>query len=284
MKKIVLLFLIFYFLLPAYEISSFKSKEARLIFFDVGQGDSVMLISPKGKTLLIDGGPDKLILEKLAKLLPRDQTKIDWVILSHDHADHYIGLISLLDYYSISQVIAPVWSNNSAVNYWLNILDKQETELININQKMNRFFLEPGCYFDILASPLLFSSSNVSSNNSSFSIKIDCFGLEALLTGDLEEAGERALLEQADIDFLKSPIFKAGHHGSDTSNHLNFLEVVNPEIIVISVGDNNRYKHPGKNIFINANKIGAKVLRTDINGDIEFIFKEEEVIMKIENF
>jgi competence protein ComEC len=279
MKKYLLLVIILYLFFPIFEKINFNNNEARLIFFSIGQGDSAMLISPQGKTLLIDGGPSKLVVEKIGKFLNKREKTIDWLILSHEHDDHYLGLIAASDYYKFSQAILPTWTKNSVLLNWYQVLKEDNTQMVEIGENKKRFYLEDNCFFDVLASPLLFINENVSANNASFSVKIDCYGIEALFTGDLEREGEMSLLELNDINFLSAKIFKAGHHGSNTSSNIEFLEVVKPSLIVISVGKNNSYEHPGKIAIENMKKVNAKIMRTDLNGNIEILSNNKEIFI-----
>ncbi len=282
MNKFILLFIFLYLLLPIFEKLDFKKNEARLIFFSIGQGDAAMLISPQGKTLLIDGGPSKLVVEEIAKFLNKRNKKIDWLMLSHEHDDHYIGLLVASDYYKFSQAIVPTWTDNNLLINWYQELKDNNTKIIEIGENKERFYLEDNCFFDVIASPLLFSSNTVSANNASFSVKIDCYGIEALLTGDLEKEGEMSLAELKDNEFLSAKIFKAGHHGSNTSNNIKFLELVKPELIVISVGENNSYGHPGRKAIESMNIVGASVLRTDLNRNVEILSNNKEIYIKTE--
>lgn len=280
MKNYLLLILTIYLLLPIFEKISFNNNQARLIFFSVGQGDSAMLISPQGKTLLIDGGPSKIVVEKIGKFLKKRIKKIDWLILSHEHDDHYIGLMAASDYYKFSQVIVPTWTNNSLLLSWYETLKDADSNIIELSVIRERFYLEDNCYFDILASPLLYINKKVSSNNASYSVKINCYGIEALFTGDLEKEGEMSLLELNDREFLSAKIFKAGHHGSNTSNNIKFLEVVSPEVIIITVGEDNSYGHPGEKAIKNMQKVKADIRRTDLHGDIEILFNNRGIFIK----
>lgn len=281
MKKIFFLLFLNYLLFSVEIFFSSTKNEARLIFFDVGQGDAALLISPQGKTLLIDGGPDKKIVEKVNNYLPRRNKKIDWVILSHQHDDHYIGLMSLLDYYSFKRIIADLESEKKSIQYFLANLESRNVKIIELDRNIKQFSLEPGCYFSVLASPLLFldTDKKVSINNSSNSVKINCFGLKALFTGDLEKDGENSLLNLNYFDFLSADIFKAGHHGSRTSNQLEFLEAVSPIWTVISAGKNNSYGHPNKEVLNNFEKMKTKIYRTDLNGDIKFLTNGKEIYL-----
>lgn len=280
MKKYFIIIIIFYFLFFIFEKIDLSDKEARLIFFSIGQGDSALLISPRGKTLLIDGGPSKLAVKKIGQALNRRIKNIDYLILSHEHDDHYIGLVAASDYYHFSNLIVPTWTKNNVLLSWYKELNKNKSIFIDINENKERFYLEENCYFDVLASPLMFINKKVSANNASFSVKINCYGIEALLTGDLEREGEMSLLELNDNSFLSAKIFKAGHHGSNTSNNIEFLEAVSPELIIISVGENNSYGHPGKKALKNMNLINSDIMRTDLNGDIEILSNNKEIIIE----
>ncbi len=271
MKKYLLLIIIFYLIFPIYEKTNLRNSEARLIFFSIGQGDAAMLVSPKGKTLLIDGGPSKLVVEKIATFLNKREKTIDWLILSHEHDDHYIGLLAVSDYYKFSKAIVPTWTDKLVLMSWYQVLKEDNTQIVEIGENKERFYLEDNCFFDVLASPLLFTNKNVSANDASFSVKIDCYGIEALFTGDLEKDGEMSLLNINDNDFLSAKIFKAGHHGSNTSNNMEFLEAVSPNLIVISVGENNSYGHPGKIAIENMEKAKASIIRTDLSGNVEIL-------------
>lgn len=281
MRKLILLIFII-FLLNIFELQVFskKNNEVILIFFDVGQGDSALLISPSGKTLLIDGGPDKLIVEKISNYLSRQKRYIDYVVLSHAHYDHYLGLISLLSYYNYGNVIADPLASNLALKYWFNILEKRNINIIKKQKEAYKIYLEKNCYFKVLASPLLFIKENVSLNNSSYSVKINCLGLKVLFTGDLEREGEEALLKHASSNFLKSDIFKAGHHGSKTSNNYDFLKKINPNLIIISVGEGNSYGHPSQELLDNAHNLGIKLLRTDEDGDIILRYQNDSIMIQ----
>ncbi len=284
MKKYILLFFIIYCLLFLFEKINFKERNAELIFFSVGQGDAALLISPQGKTLLIDGGPDKTVIEKVSSSLKKRQKSIDWVVLTHAHDDHYAGLLAASDYYYFSNVIGPTWTDNQLILNWFNVLKDSDSNILELDDKIRRIYLEEDCFFDVFASPLLFNLEieKISENDSSYSVKIYCYGIEALFTGDLEKEGENILLKKAPDSFLSSSIFQAGHHGSRTSNNINFLEVVAPNLVVISSGKNNSHGHPHKETLNNIEKVNSKVLRTDLNGDIKILSNNKEIYIETE--
>ncbi len=282
MKKYILFTFIIYCLLFLYESIDFRENKAELIFFSVGQGDAALLISPNGKTLLIDGGPDKTVIEKVSSSLKKRQKRIDWVVLSHAHDDHYAGLLALSDYYYFSNLIGPTWTDRNFILNWFDDLKENKSKIVNLEEKIRRVYLEDNCFFDVLASPLLFNYEieEISENDASYSVKIDCYGIDALFTGDLEEEGEDILLKKAPKSFLSSSIFQAGHHGSKTSNDINFLEAVSPELVVISSGKNNRHGHPHRETLNNIEKVNAKILRTDLDGNIRILSNNKEIYIE----
>lgn len=257
----------------------FRESKAELIFFSVGQGDAALLISPQGKTLLIDGGVDKTVTEKLGRSLKQRQKSIDWIVLTHAHEDHYIGLLASSEYYYFSNVIGPSWTDSQLILNWFSDLEENNSNIIELNDKMRRIYLEEDCFFDVLASPLHFNSKieKVSENDLSYSVKINCYGIEALFTGDLERDGEDILLKKVSESFLSSLIFQAGHHGSKTSNSINFLEAVGPNLVIISAGEDNSHGHPHQETLNNIKKVNAKVLQTHLNGDIKILSNNKEI-------
>ncbi len=277
-KTIIIIFLLYnlFYLLN----TSNNNEVARLIFFDVGQGDSALLISPSGKTVLIDGGPSAKINQKISSYLNSDTQTIDWLILSHDHRDHYYGLIAVSEYYQINNYIGPLNSDLQIVQSWLNNLNDKGVNIWPVEKDTVQHDLEENCYFQILQAPIIFLNKNVSKNNSSIAVKINCWQIQALLIGDAEKESELLFLQYAPLDFLQSIIFKANHHGSKTSNQEIFLKAVRPKYTVISAGLNNRYKHPHKEVLDTFKKLNIIIFRTDRDGDIEFLANQRELWVK----
>lgn len=279
LKKIIFIFFVFYNLFYLIDFSINK-EEAKLIFFDVGQGDSALLISPSGKSLIIDGGPNSLLNQKISKYLASDKKNIDWMILSHDHRDHYYGLMLLGDYYQIDNYLGPLSSDIKNLNEWLIDLKEKGTTFHSIKKNIIQYNLEDNCYFQVLAPPLSFLKENVSKNNSSIAVKINCLQIEALFVGDAEKESELMFLKYAPHDFLESSIFKVNHHGSKSSNQSEFLKAVAPKYAIICVGANNHFGHPHKEVLNNLRKLNIIVFQTDRDGDIEFLANKRELLIK----
>ena len=107
-------------------------------------------------------------------------------------------------------------------------------------------------------------------NNNSIVAKLKYNNFSMLLTGDIEEIAEKQILQEyEDLHILRSTILKVGHHGSKTSSTVDFLEAVKPKIALIGVGENNTFGHPNSGVLERLEKIGAKIYRTDLYGEIE---------------
>ncbi|QQG52451.1 MAG: MBL fold metallo-hydrolase [Candidatus Falkowbacteria bacterium] len=233
----------------------------RVSFMDVGQGDASLIQTPTGKNILIDGGPDNLVLHRLGEALPFYIRRLDYIIISHFHDDHIIGLVEILKRYRVDKIIfvSPDISS-PAVDALQREIKKLNLSVINIIASANLrldnycslFFINP-------------ASLNIKDNaNNSLVAKLDCGNNKFLFAGD-NESGAEAALVKSDFD-LRADIFKASHHGSKTSNMENFLEAVSPQKIIISVGKTNRFGHPSPEVLDRVLGRGIDIWRTDIQG------------------
>ncbi len=244
-------------------------------FFDVGQGDAIFIETPGGRQILIDGGPDNSVLRKLAEEMPFYDRSIDIVIATHPDADHITGLIDVLEKYDVGLVIdsgdfkgTGVFQEYSSVLKDKNYRYKKAIvgDKIKIGEDIILEILNPG------------EELYEKSNNNSVVIRMDYSDASFLFTGDAERLVEHRLIQGGwDIDV---DVMQVAHHGSKTSSSQLFLENVSPDLAVISVGENNRYRHPFPAVLENLDKYGIKVLRTDTDGDIGFVSDGEEIIVQ----
>jgi len=244
----------------------FYTKPSGLLevnFLDVGQGDAILIKDCLGKTILIDGGPDKTILQQLGKVLPWYDKTIDLMILTHNHDDHLVGLLEVLKKYKIEHIIYPNTAIKSS-NYssWLKLARERKIDLLNITN-LNKLILSCG-YFSILSKGII--DGNI--NNESLVLKLNYNKTSFLLAGDAEKEVENKLIEQK-IVTSKINVFKLSHHGSDTANTENFLNIIKPDIAIIEVGKNNKFGHPSLRIINRLKRLGTKIFRTDNNGNIK---------------
>ncbi|MFA4817612.1 MAG: ComEC/Rec2 family competence protein [Parcubacteria group bacterium] len=243
-----------------------QDKKLKVIFLDVGQGDGI-LVSQGQNQLLIDGGKDgKIILEKLGKYIPFWDRTIETVIATHPDQDHIGGLISVAKNYQIGTVLeTDAGSDSQTYIAWEDLIKNKNIKKIEALKNTTIKF--PGeAQIEILY-PASSVGANANSNDWSVTAKL-IFGENSFLfTGDLPTAKEAELMDRADI---KADVLKVSHHGSKYATSAEFLDAVNPEEAVISVGKNNAYGHPAPEIVERLLKRGIKIWRTDVIGDIKY--------------
>ena len=223
---------------------------------------------------MIDGGPDKSILEKLNQEIPFYDKSIDLVILTHPDADHLTGLISVLEYYQINQILTSGFKKDTVIyQKWKKLIQEKNIPL-ELAQSGQRIFLGDNIVFEILWPDQSLIKTISSANNASVVGRLIYGQSEIFLTGDIESKIENKLFN----DEIESDVLKIAHHGSKSSTNLNFLKKVNPELAIISVGENNRYKHPHQDILKRLKDL--IVYRTDKNGDIK-LFTDGQIFSTI---
>ena len=243
------------------------STNLKVTFFDVGQGDAIFIETPQGQQILIDGGPDNSVVEKLDKTLPFWDKSLDLVVLTHADADHITGLVPVLEDYKIDSVLwTGVEKNTNIFTAWKDAL-LNENSYVAYAEALQKIFWSQNKdqeYIEILY-PNRAAIENVKAVNDTSIIARLVFGEHSFLfTGDISDSVERELVRSnADID---ADILKIPHHGSKSSNSSVFLSAVTPELGIIQVGAKNRYGHPTKEALDRLASI--PVLRTDKNGDI----------------
>lgn len=243
------------------------SDELRVSFLDVGQGDAIFIQSPSGVQVLIDGGPDASVIEELHKVMPLFDRSINLVIATHPDLDHVSGLTDVVKRFDVGFFLESGGKNENGAQEMLEDLlakNKVERKLARRGEEYN---LGAGVILSVL-----YPYSDVSkqeSNAGSIIIQLTYGGHSFLLTGDAPNESELALVG-TDGDRLQSTVLKFGHHGSDTSTSLAFLEKVQPLYGVVSAGKNNRYGHPHKDVLERASRFNVNVLQTSEWGTITF--------------
>lgn len=241
-----------------------------VIFLDVGQGDAIFIETPKNQQILIDGGSDKIILEKISREMPFYDKKIDLVILTHPDADHLTGLISILEHYQIGHIISSGLVKDTATyDRWRDLIRAKNIPL-TLAQSGQKIIFQEDLFLEILwPDQSLINSFSSKANNVSVVGKLTYGQTEFLLTGDIEKKVESYLASYLPAEKLESDIFKTPHHGSKTSSSQNFLKIVDPEIVIISVGANNRFKHPDSVVLERLEN--TRLFRTDQDGRIKIL-------------
>jgi len=250
----------------------FSRHEFKVTFFDIGQGDAALIEFETGEQMLVDCGKDKKILSKLGKALPFYDREIDYLLITHYDSDHYGGCTDVLRRYKIKKVV-----DNG-------LKKKGDPYFIDFdhylqNEKAGYIPGKAGLTWQIGQESIQFFSPSEEygldpsdHNEHSLVFKLTKGDKDWLFMGDagipLEKkimekyCGEGAICPLRDVEVLK-----AGHHGSDTSSSEEFLELIQPKETVISVGKNS-FGHPSLRILRKLERVGSKVLRTDLDRDI----------------
>lgn len=273
MKKYFINFLIFVgflgLLLLGLAFYYQKNHNLEITVFNVGQGDSIFIKTPKNQKILIDGGPDNTILSKLGEELPFYDKDLDWIVSTHPHADHLAGLISVMKRYNVKNILfTGVVHTTDEYLEFLKILKEKQIP-VKIAFSDLHFDFDDNAKLEILY-PLesLQGKSFKDLNESSIVLKLRYKNISFLLAGDANSKIEEKLLSK-NIN-LKADILKVAHQGSKTASSLKFLQAVNPELAIISVGKN-KFGHPHKETLIRLAEQHIKVLRTDQEGDIKIV-------------
>ncbi|HEV3432728.1 MAG TPA: lamin tail domain-containing protein [Nitrososphaera sp.] len=247
------------------------SQNLTIVFIDVGQGDSILVILPNTRTLLIDGGEREGYGKVLATLQEHGLSHIDVVVATHPYADHIGGLVDLIKSVDVGEVLdsGQVHTTQTFEDF-LDAIDTKQILLRSVRQG-DSINLDPTVKIDVLNPPfnLLDSSDNEADfNDNSVVLKLTYGEFSALLTGDMEERNEARLVSE-NTTALDADVLKAGHHGSRTSSSLPFLDAVTPEVVVISLGAGNTYGHPHQEALDRISAAGVeRLFRTDIDGTI----------------
>ena len=261
-----LLLLFIHMLLP------FFNRNTYVKYFNVGQGDSI-LIHENNKNILIDTGGEKsyddsydLYFNQTLKpfLKKEGVTRINSLIISHGDHDHIGEAIHLVNNFKVEKVILNCGEFNDLEKELINVLDKKKINYYSCIKELNvdknkLYFLQTKEYDN--------------ENDNSNVIYTELNGYKFMFMGDASISTEKEILNKynlPDIDVLK-----VGHHGSKTSSSKEFINEINPKYSVISVGKNNKYGHPNKEVLENLKD--SKIYRTDENGSIMFKIKNKKL-------
>jgi len=265
-----------------------------VVFLDVEQGDAIFIQTPSGRQVLVDGGPSEpVLLAQLGRQMPFWDRTLDVVILTHPDLDHITGLVAALERYRVDTVIfRQVEIESEVYEVWLQLLEAEGATVyqgeaglrVTLDDRLEMAVLHPGAE--------LASRGGGDVNDDSVVTHLTWGAVSVLLPGDIKAEVERRLVAEGAP--LRSTVLKAAHHGSCTSTTAEFLEAVDPEVVVISVGADNDFRHPCAEVLerleltlIADGTSGAEgrvpVYRTDEQGVVEVITDGARVWVEAEH-
>ena len=252
-----------------HKISINFNPNMEILFLDVSQGDSILLHYPHNKyNILIDtGGNYNYEISKniiIPYLKSKGINKIDYLILTHGDYDHMGESINLIENFKVEKVIFNCGEFNDLEKELIKVLEKKKIKYYSCIKEL---------YIDKNKLQFLNTKEYDNENDNSSVIYFNYYNYKFLFMGDASTEREKDILEKynlKDVDFLK-----VGHHGSNTSSSEEFINSINPKYSLISVGKNNRYGHPNKEVLDTLND--SKIYRTDQDGSIMFKIKKDKL-------
>ena len=238
-----------------------SGTEMKVHFLSVGQGDSILVQSPNGKNLLVDGGTKAAGKDVVTYLRTHGVEKLDYVVATHPDADHIGGLHSVLNSITIKNFVdsGKVHTSRTYEEMLQLILDKnipfivpERGDTIPLDEELDITVIHVGDEAD-------------DNNEASIVLKLSYGEVSFLLMGDADIRVEKEILDKTNVD---ATVLKAGHHGSNTSSSEAFIEAVNPKVTILSYGKDNSYGHPHAEVKSRLERISSQIYATAEVGNI----------------
>ena len=266
------------------QLLSGPDGKLHVYFFDVGQGDSTLIVTPSGRQVLVDGGPESdSATGSLTGPLSAGDQSLDLVLLTHMDADHSRGLLEVLERYRVGSVLVGLEQPDSSLYpQWSATLERKKLPKVAVEAGYE-ILLEPGITLEVVHPPSNpIGGPRPDRNNNGVVLRLVYGGVSFLLASDIEAEAENYLAVQGPV--LESTVLKVPHHGSKTSTTKAFLARVDPAVAVVSVGEGNRFKHPSPEVVqrLGESVVPGGVYRTDQDGTIEFITNGETLWVRTE--
>jgi competence protein ComEC len=251
---------------------------------DVAQGDSILVITPKGSTLLIDGGgtfqgfrgreehlgPDPGEDAVSPYLWSRGIQQLDAVALTHAHQDHIGGFTAVLQNFKVKRLWLGRETSAPAFVQLKELAARLHVPIEHVLRGQS--FVWDGVQVDFLWPEIGPEEiAPLAKNNDSLVIRLHFGERTILLPGDAEKQVEYSMLAENDPVELRADVLKVGHHGSKNSTVPDFLAAVSPQIAIISAGEENPYGHPSPELLQRLEESGSRILRTDRDGAVHFL-------------
>ena len=243
-------------------------------FLDVGQGDAVLIQTPDGYEMLIDGGRDSSVLRELSKRRSFFDRSIDVVVSTHPDLDHIAGLVDVLKRYQVGTIVMTTNEGDSGAAEAFSAAAPNEDAQIVLADAGQTIALGAHVVVQIFAPTG--DESKLESNTASIVTRVVYGDTSFMLTSDAPMEIEDYLVRTYGIQ-LDSDVLKLGHHGSKTSTSDLWLDTVTPQYAVVSAGIDNRYGHPHQDVMQRVFKRNIATSHTGIDGTVVFLSDGETV-------
>lgn len=247
--------------------------------FDVGEGDAILVRTPSGHTVLVDGGPGATpLFESIGNHLPFWQHNLDVVVLTQPQQENMMGLVNLLDKYKIDQIVQTDFTPTTSLQQvWMASLSSHNIPIHHARRGDTISFQDdPEVAIRVLnpgEGDILKGDKNTLSNDTSIVLKIEYGSTRIMLAGDIGKGAEANILRQSGSD-LHCQVLKVAQHGSANSSSQAFLEAVRPQVSIVSVGSNT-FGYPASETLDMLHDVGSQVYRTDQDGTVEIIAERD---------
>lgn len=262
--------------------SDFESSGELVIrYLDVGQTDSVLIQLPNDKTMLIDAGN----IMTTQYLEEYGITTIDYMVMTHPHADHISGMPEIIDNFTVKNAYMPLIDSSDlpttkVFTRFLNAIEDRNINLREYTSSNTIFVFEE---INLKAETLAPNGNGYDDlNDYSLVVRLQYGNNVFIFSGDAEDKSEKEIMSKYDASYLKADVLQCGHHGSKSSTSSEYLSVIKPTYAVMSVGADNKYGHPSPEVLQRLKDINAKTYRTDLNGTITCISDGSQITFTTE--
>jgi competence protein ComEC len=264
----------------------YRAHELEITAIDIGQGDSFFVVTPNGRTLLLDSGgllgmshSELDIGEDVVSpyLWERGLSRLDAAAFSHSHSDHIGGMTAILGNFHPRELwYAPNYPSHEVQSLFA---AADRLHVRRVERHKGEAFDFDGVHFEVLSPPVGWELKPRGQDDASMVLRLTYAGHSALLVGDIHKRMEEMLVAASGGErrSLQSDLLKVAHHGSNTSSCEDFLDAVQPEYAVISAGIRNPFHHPRTEVIERLAEHRAKTYRTDLFGPVTFYMDAEGI-------